>query len=117
MKSDTKKAHGTKLHLQHIRINTWTFSYNELLKAVHVINSAPKPVLVHCLHGSDRTGAVIAAYRILIEGWSKEEAIRELRYKAFGYHKFYFPNIVKLLSGINVERAQKQLEQFRIQRQ
>ena len=29
-----------------------------------------RPVFVHCQHGSDRTGVVIAAYRVVVMGWS-----------------------------------------------
>ncbi len=35
------------------------------------------PVFVHCQHGCDRTGTVIACYRIQHEGWSGEQALRE----------------------------------------
>ncbi|HKQ97062.1 MAG TPA: tyrosine-protein phosphatase [Candidatus Polarisedimenticolia bacterium] len=39
------------------------------------------PVFVHCKAGADRTGVMIAYYRIVQAGWSAEEAIRE----ALGY--------------------------------
>lgn len=41
------------------------------------INAVPKPVLVHCEHGQDRTGLVIAAYRVTACGWTKELAMDE----------------------------------------
>ncbi len=37
------------------------------------------PALVHCARGSYRTGAVIALYRILIEGVPEEAAFEEMR--------------------------------------
>ena len=39
------------------------------------------PVFVHCKHGSDRTGAIVACYRIARAEWTAERAIRE----AFDY--------------------------------
>ncbi len=39
------------------------------------------PVLVHCERGSDRTGAVVACYRIEHSKWTAEKAIQE----AMGY--------------------------------
>jgi protein tyrosine/serine phosphatase len=36
-----------------------------------------RPVFVHCQRGSDRTGAVVAAYRIAREGWAPERALEE----------------------------------------
>lgn len=43
-------------------------------------------ILVHCLHGEDRTGIVIAAYRIRYQNWPVSQALIEM-YQA-GFHKF-----------------------------
>lgn len=45
-----------------------------------------KPVFVHCERGSDRTGIVIAAYRIKIEGWTVQRADKEMR--TYGYRRW-----------------------------
>jgi tyrosine-protein phosphatase SIW14 len=37
------------------------------------------PVFVHCLHGADRTGAVIACYRINHDHWDNQKALDEAR--------------------------------------
>jgi protein tyrosine/serine phosphatase len=42
---------------------------------------ANRPVFVHCKAGSDRTGAIVACYRIARAEWTAERAIRE----AFDY--------------------------------
>jgi hypothetical protein len=42
-------------------------------------------VFVHCLHGQDRTGIVIAFYRVLFCNWSKADAEKEML--AHGFHK------------------------------
>ncbi len=34
-------------------------------------------VFVHCAHGADRTGTIIAAYRISHDGWTSEQAKQE----------------------------------------
>jgi len=36
------------------------------------------PLLIHCAQGRDRTGAVCAAYRIAIDGWTLAEALEEM---------------------------------------
>lgn len=41
-------------------------------------------VFFHCLHGADRTGAMAAAYRISVDGWSADKAIGEM-YK-YNFH-------------------------------
>jgi tyrosine-protein phosphatase SIW14 len=42
-------------------------------------NSSGGPVFVHCLRGADRTGAVIAAYRIDHDHWGNSQALLEAR--------------------------------------
>lgn len=36
-----------------------------------------KPAYIHCEHGADRTGLVVALHRVVHLGWSKEEAYAE----------------------------------------
>jgi tyrosine-protein phosphatase SIW14 len=43
-----------------------------------------QPVFVHCAHGQDRTGIVVAVYRMEIDGWSNSEAEAEMQ--AFGFN-------------------------------
>lgn len=42
------------------------------------------PILVHCRAGLHRTGCLMALYRMEYEGWSKEEALSELKAHGFG---------------------------------
>ena len=48
-----------------------------------VQDPAAQPVYVHCYRGKDRTGTMIAAYRILIEGWTTKDALGEMQ--EFGF--------------------------------
>jgi protein tyrosine/serine phosphatase len=43
-----------------------------------IVKDAPKPVYFHCRAGVDRTGVLAAAFRVLIEGASPEQAIAEM---------------------------------------
>ena len=43
-----------------------------------IVRDAPKPLLVHCKAGADRTGLVSALYRFVREGESADQADREL---------------------------------------
>jgi protein-tyrosine phosphatase len=47
------------------------------------------PVFVHCMRGADRTGAVIASYRIEHDGWDNARALKEAL--ADGMSGFQFP--------------------------
>ena len=52
------------------------------------MDPANQPVLVHCYHGSDRTGLVIGAYHIKAQGWSVEAAIDDMR--NFGHSPLFY---------------------------
>jgi protein tyrosine phosphatase (PTP) superfamily phosphohydrolase (DUF442 family) len=47
------------------------------------------PVFVHCKRGADRTGVVIACYRMEHDGWSNREALQEAR--DLGMYWYQFP--------------------------
>ena len=52
----------------------------EILKILTSLDSSAQwPVFVHCRRGADRTGTVIACYRIAHDQWANEEALREAR--------------------------------------
>ena len=105
---DDDEARDTTLHLQEVPINTFDFGEAEILAALNVIAQSPQPVLVHCLHGADRTGTIIAAYRMVCQGWSREQAITELERGGYGYHTL-FNNIPALLESLDVAKMRGQV--------
>jgi tyrosine-protein phosphatase SIW14 len=52
-----------------------------------------RTIFIHCWLGGDRSGMFIAAYRIAFDGWSPQQAIREMR--AFHYLHFWHPNMAR----------------------
>ncbi len=50
--------------------------------------SANQPVFVHCKRGSDRTGTVIAVYRIGHDGWDAKRASDEAKTFGIGWWEF-----------------------------
>lgn len=85
----------TSLGMKYKRIATsaWTVDkakVHEVLTAVAEAASVG-PVFIHCRQGRDRTGLEVAMYRILVQGWTRERAIAELR--EHGYNHFWFPGI------------------------
>ena len=85
-----------------IPMDAGSFTDKEVIEALKVIASAPKPILVHCRHGSDRTGVVVAMYRIIFQNWSKEDALNELLNGGYGFHTYY-KNIPEYIKNVNVE--------------
>jgi tyrosine-protein phosphatase SIW14 len=68
--------------------------FAKFLKVVH--DDKGKKIFVHCRLGDDRTGMMVAAYRMAEEGWTADEAMNEMR--SFGFtrsHHFICPSLAK----------------------
>jgi protein tyrosine phosphatase (PTP) superfamily phosphohydrolase (DUF442 family) len=83
-------------------VDAGSLTVSDLIKILQLIRDAPKPVLVHCWHGSDRTGLAVAGYRMVFMNWSKADAIAELCLGGFGYHEKIYPDIVRVLTDLDV---------------
>jgi len=107
--NDLNETKNTTLIVERLSLNTNKISQEYILTALKIIKISKKPLLIHCLHGSDRTGCVIAAYRMVYNNYTKEQAIAELMEPQFGYHQTWFPNIIELLNGLDVEGLKRDL--------
>lgn len=68
-----------------------------------MVDPANQPVFVHCTLGKDRTGVVVAVYRMEVEGWSEAEAEAEM--DAFGFHEVWF-RLKKFVRRFQVDRKE-----------
>ena len=95
---------GTQIKSFNVPMNAMHITTDEIVAALKYIKTeqAKGPILVHCLHGSDRTGAVIAMYRIIYQGWTKQQAIDEMEHGGFNFHSIFF-NIPIFIQNVDVE--------------
>ena len=102
---DVDEARGTGLRLERIPADAGDLSYAQLVAAVRLVRAATAtgPVLIHCWHGSDRTGAVVAAWRIAAQRWSPEQALDEMVHGGYGHHEYY-GNLRRLIGAIDPAR-------------
>lgn len=68
---------------------------------------AQQPVFVHCQHGSDRTGTMIAAYRIAVQGWTNEEALDEMVNGGYGFHEQWI-NLAQFVRRLDAKALRRQ---------
>lgn len=95
------------LHVINHRTWAGSVSVSDLVAVLRQFRLAEKPVLVHCWHGSDRTGFIVAGYRMIFQNWSRESAIAELCQGGFGYHEASYPNITKTLREMDLAAVKK----------
>ncbi|QIT19694.1 dual specificity protein phosphatase family protein [Acinetobacter pittii] len=109
--ADSLVFKNENFNLVHIPINTWAIDRQDLLEVMQQIKLAKQNdqrVLLHCYHGSDRTGASVAMYRIIFENWAIDDAVKEMKHGGYGYH-IIWKNIDRLFTPENVKWIQQQL--------
>lgn len=104
---DDAANHNFTIH--DVPMEAGSVTEEQLLVALHNIKNRKAPLLIHCWHGSDRTGVTVAAYRIVFQNWSKAEAIDEMVNGGYGYHAIIYPNLVTLINTLDVEKMKQQL--------
>lgn len=93
----------------HAPIESWDVDHDEIMLALGaLIDPANQPVLLHCRHGADRTGTVMAAYRMVVQGWSAADAIKEMREGGYNYHAIW-RNMIRYLERLDVAAARAEL--------
>jgi protein tyrosine/serine phosphatase len=108
--SDRSECEEHDLGYRHITVQAWEGEDEEVVEFLRIVSDpASQPVFVHCLHGSDRTGVMCAVYRIVIQGWSKEDAIREMVEGGYGFHSVWY-NLVDYVEELDVERIRAEME-------
>lgn len=91
------------LRLEQIRFYSWHPENEDVVKFLRIVTTpALQPVLVHCQHGSDRTGTMVAIYRIAVESWTKEQAVDEMVNGGFGFHPLW-QNLRRYIEALDVE--------------
>lgn len=80
---------------------------DHVAEVLAIIQEAPKPVLISCRAGVDRTGVIAAAYRVLVDGMSREEAIKEMD----GFHSPWDPLNNRYVLSIEGDRKAKILSE------
>lgn len=70
-----------------IPLNYWMLPNRVVLQRFFDIveNEQNHPVFMHCMHGADRTGMLIAIYRMNKMGWTFTDAYREMKH--YGFHR------------------------------
>src|SRR5689334_2516680 len=100
---------GSGLANRRLQVLTWKIQDAHVIRVLGMVRDARSgPFLIHCKHGADRTGLMIAMYRIIEQGWSKEAALREMIDGGYGYHRMW-RNIVRYVEQVDIARIRAKL--------
>ena len=106
--SDRDEIGDTVLAYEHITMKPWHPEEKEAVRFLKIVTDPKRtPALVHCKHGADRTGTMIAVYRIAVQGWSKDEAIREMTEGGFRFH-WIWSNLPQWVQDLDIDRIKRQ---------
>ena len=111
---DAPLVEGTALLLHQVPIKTWHIGDDQSQQIVEALRQVRAglvqgPVLLHCTHGADRTGMIIALYRMLYQGWSREAATTEMTDGQFGFHAIW-TNIPAYLRKVDLDALQRRVD-------
>jgi tyrosine-protein phosphatase SIW14 len=106
--NDSNLIKNNNLEKYSVKITTNNITEDNIIASLKIINAAKKPLLIHCKHGSDRTGIVVAMYRIVFENWTKENAIDELINGGYGFHHQY-DNIPAYIRNVDINAIKKMI--------
>jgi tyrosine-protein phosphatase SIW14 len=78
---------------------------DQLATFLSVVNDpARQPVYVHCVGGRHRTGVMTAVFRMTHDGWTPDQAFREMKQYKYGAD-FLHPEFKRFVYGYRPERA------------
>lgn len=78
---------GSLLRREQIRFDARLPDDQDAIQFLRIVQSPQlQPVLVHCQRGADRTGSMMAIYRMVVENWTVAQALREMADGGYGFN-------------------------------
>jgi len=90
---ERRQADSLGLRFVHIPVSGWSPPTDEqVVQFLSLFHNNPKEkIFVHCRFGNDRTGVFVATYRIALDKWPAEQAMKEMY--LFGFNGFWHPSM------------------------
>jgi len=103
--SDTDRSLLTAPGIAYERIpmTAWRAQDEDVVRFLQIVSDQSRlPAFVHCRRGADRTGMMVAIYRIAVQGWEKEQAIAEMTQGGFRFNSGW-QNLVWYIRDLDID--------------
>jgi protein tyrosine/serine phosphatase len=108
--SDTDEIGSSDLLNERLYLKNWHVEDEDVIKVMRILaNRENGPYLIHCWHGADRTGVMCAMYRIIYQGWTKEQVIDEMVNGGYGFYHLW-TNIIHYIQSADIDRLKKAIQ-------
>ncbi len=102
--SDADEIGSTGLLNERLYLTYSHIDDEDVIKLMRILaNKNNGPYLIHCWQGADRTGVMSAMYRIIYEGWTKEQAIDEMVNGGFGFD-CRLTNLIQYIQSADIDK-------------
>lgn len=93
---EEKWAKSAGIAFQLFPLNNWLEPKDTQVKKILAFIEDPQnqPVFVHCKRGADRTGTIVAVYRISHDEWTAKQATDEAKQFKFGWWQFWMKDYI-----------------------
>jgi len=93
---------------ERIPMTAWRPNDADVVRFLQIVTDESRlPAFVHCRRGADRTGMMVAIYRIAVQGWDKEQAIAEMTQGGFRFNSGW-QNLVRYIRDLDIEAIRQQ---------
>lgn len=89
--SERRQVESLGMHFIDIPVSGWSAPTNaQVAEFLKLFKADPsQKIFVHCYYGEDRSGVMVAAYRIAQQNWTVDQAFAEML--SFGFHNRLYP--------------------------
>lgn len=95
-KTEESWARAAKINFVNVNLRNWfkpqPADIERIIKEID--RPENQPVFVHCRRGADRTGTIVAVYRITHDDYTAKQAIDEAKKFDFGWWQFWMKDFI-----------------------
>jgi len=105
--SDRDQIADLDLNYEQITMQAWNPEDDDIIRFLKIVTDESKtPVFVHCRYGADRTGTMCVIYRVAVQGWSKEDAAREMIDGGYNFHGVW-QNLLRYIKKLDIGKIKR----------